>query len=451
MLLIGIVLLFHFNAVYKIPTDLYAYFVLMNHHSVHSKVLLTLKLAVVATLLLFNGHSVAQTRSLDYYISRALANNPLLKDYKNLVLSNGIDSLRLRAAYHPQVYATSNNMIAPVINGYGYDQILTNLGSYTTVVNVNQTFVGRENLKVQNNIFHLLTDSIVNAQKMSEQDLKRTVTAQYITAYGDMEQLNFNLVVHNMLIAQDTILKKLTQSNIYRQTDYLTFLVTLKQQELQLKQIRIQFQTDYSMLYYLCGIFDTSAAQLEAPAISLQHLPDESASVFFLHYKRDSLALQNNISILNYSYRPKLSAFANAGYSSSFLYQAEKNFGFSAGLNLSIPINDGHLKKLQTEKINLLENSRSNYQDFFKNQYSQQINMLEKQLTSTESLIIDINEQINYAQGLIDVNGKLLRTGDAKISDLIIALNNYLAAKNLLAQNNISRMQIINQLNYWNR
>jgi len=30
-------------------------------------------------------------------------------------------------------------------------------------------------------------------------------------------------------------------------------------------------------------------------------------------------------------------------------------------------------------------------------------------------------------------------------------VNNYLAAKNLLTQNNISRMQIINQLNYWNR
>jgi hypothetical protein len=58
---------------------------------------------------------------------------------------------------------------------------------------------------------------------------------------------------------------------------------------------------------------------------------------------------------------------------------------------------------------------------------------------------------VRYAQGLIDVNGKLLRTGDARITDFIIAINNYLAAKNLLTQNNISRMQIINQLNYWNR
>jgi hypothetical protein len=45
----------------------------------------------------------------------------------------------------------------------------------------------------------------------------------------------------------------------------------------------------------------------------------------------------------------------------------------------------------------------------------------------------------------------LLETGDARIADLVIALNNYLTAKNLLTQNTVSRLQIINQINYWNR
>jgi hypothetical protein len=44
-----------------------------------------------------------------------------------------------------------------------------------------------------------------------------------------------------------------------------------------------------------------------------------------------------------------------------------------------------------------------------------------------------------------------METGDAKITDFVIAINNYLSAKNLLTQNNINRMQIMNQLNYWNR
>ena len=74
-----------------------------------------------------------------------------------------------------------------------------------------------------------------------------------------------------------------------------------------------------------------------------------------------------------------------------------------------------------------------------------------QQLHSTDALLTQINGQIKYAESLISVNGKLLETGDAKIADYIIALNTYMTAKNLLTQNNISRLQIINQINYWNR
>jgi hypothetical protein len=66
-------------------------------------------------------------------------------------------------------------------------------------------------------------------------------------------------------------------------------------------------------------------------------------------------------------------------------------------------------------------------------------------------LIEEISSQIKYAEGLIDVNKKLLQTGDVKIADLVIAINNYLTAKSLLAQNRVNSMQIINQINYWNR
>ena len=82
---------------------------------------------------------------------------------------------------------------------------------------------------------------------------------------------------------------------------------------------------------------------------------------------------------------------------------------------------------------------------------NQQIAQLSQQLKATEDLIGQINEQLRYSEALIDVNGKLLGTGDAKIADYILALSSYLNAKNLLTQNNITRLQIINQINYWNR
>jgi len=121
------------------------------------------------------------------------------------------------------------------------------------------------------------------------------------------------------------------------------------------------------------------------------------------------------------------------------------------GLDLVVPIYDGHQKKLQYKKLDISERSRSNYQSFYTSQYYQQIYLLQQQLQQTESLIGDINSQIRYADGLIQANARLLETGDAKIAELIIALNNYLTAKNLLTQNKVSRLQIINQINYWNR
>jgi outer membrane protein TolC len=428
---------------------LYSYLVMMNpglNQLLGRRVLLP-----ALCLLLCHSYAIAQARNLDFFINAGLANSPLLHDLSNQVAASSIDSQRLRATYHPIVTGTSNNFAAPIINGWGYDEAITNRGGYATYVGVNENFVGRNNLNAQKSLFRLLKDSISFAQKISEQDLKRAITAQYITAYGDLEQLNFYLEVNGLLREQEIILKKLTTNNVYRQTDYLAFMVTLRQQELQLKQIRITFRSDYSMLYYLCGLADTTTSQLDMPDINLQHLPDEYSSVFFQKYRRDSLALKNSITILNYSYHPKLSAFANAGYNSTLLYHAEKNFGFSAGFNLAVPIYDGHQKKLLTQKINLQENTRTYYQDFFKNQRSRQIAMLKEQLAATESLITDINDQIKFSRGLIDVNGRLLQTGDAKIPDFIIAINNYLTAKNLFTQNKISRMQIINQINYWNR
>jgi hypothetical protein len=62
-----------------------------------------------------------------------------------------------------------------------------------------------------------------------------------------------------------------------------------------------------------------------------------------------------------------------------------------------------------------------------------------------------IDDQIKYSESLIKVDTQLLQTGDVKIADLILAINNYLTVKNLKTQTTISKLQLVNQLNYWNR
>jgi len=395
--------------------------------------------------------AVARKNSLDYYLQQAVHNSPLLKDYQSQIESNGIDSQRIRAQFGPQVTGSSVNSLAPVIHGYGYDAVITNGGQLSGIVNVNQILVSRKNLSAQYRNLQLQSEGIANNSRISEQDLKRTITSQYLTAYGTLQELKLAREIQEQLQKESAILKVLTEKNVYRQTDYLTFLVTVQQQDLSLRQLDIQFHNDYAMLNYLSGIEDTAAIDLDEPSYSIQGPPDPGHSIFFQKYTIDSLILVQNRTLVDFSYKPKVNIYANGGYLSSLNYQGYKNFGASVGLDLVVPIYDGKQKKMQYRKLDISERSRANYKNFYTSQYYQQINQLKQQLRQTETLIGDINNQIRYSEGLIQVNKKLLETGDAKIPDLIIALNNYLTAKSLLTQNKVSRLQIINQINYWNR
>ena len=393
----------------------------------------------------------SQSNKLDYYLDHALLNSPLLKDYRDQQEWNQLDSLRILATYKPQVTGSSFNSYAPVIKGIGYDKAITNGANFTALIGVNKLLVNKKNIAAQFDNLQLQNQALRNTSSISEQELKRTVTAQYITAYGDLQQLNFNNEVNSLLAKEEAILKKLTESNVYKQVDYLSFLVTLQQQNLLVKQLTIQFRNDYATLNYLCGITDTTNVILQDPEVKLTQLPDITRSVFFKQFEIDSLKLSNSKTLAGLNYLPRFNLFADAGFNSSLAVTPYKNFGTSFGISALVPIYDGKQKKLQYSKIGLAERTRLNYKSFFTSQYSQQVAQLRQQLQATDELIGDINSQMKYSQSLIDVNGKLLETGELRIADYILALGSYLNAKNLATQNKIARLQIINQINYWNR
>lgn len=395
--------------------------------------------------------SLAQTYSLDHYLQLAKTNSPLLKDLQNQIASNQIDSLRLRASLKPQVNLNSAGLYAPMINGYGYSEAITNEHTLNGLMQVSKTIVGSRNLNTQFQTIALQSQSLVNQAKISEQDLKKAITTQYITAYGDQQQYKFSQEVVSLLHTEDTILKKLTRSNVYRQSDYLTFLVTLKQQELALTQARLLFKNDFATLNYLSGIADTSMQQLDEPGLQRIVKPNVTSSIYFKQYNLDSLKLVNSKLLIDFAYKPKLNVMGDAGYNSDFMGQPWKNFGLSAGFGLVVPIYDGGQRKMQYRKLYLQEETRQNYKAFFSVQYRQQMAQLNQQITENEILIAQIKDQTKYTESLIKVDMQLLQTGDLHIADLILAINNYLTIKNLMTQTIISRLQLINQLNYWNK
>jgi outer membrane protein TolC len=399
----------------------------------------------------FYTAALAQTNSLDHYLEVAKNNSPLLKDLRNQIAANQLDSMRIKAGMRPQVAVNSAGLYAPVISGYGYSAAITNEHTLNGLLGVNQAIIGSKNINEQVLTTSLATQSVANTIKLSEQDLKKSVTGQYITAYGSLQQYNFNKEIVELLEKEDDVLKKLTRANVYRQSDYLSFLVTLKQAQLQLAQSRAQYKNDYATLNYLAGTTDTALVTLTKPDIRKALRADPNTSIFFNQFKVDSLKLVNSRRLLDFTYKPKLNALADAGFNTDFTGQEYKNFGVSAGFTLSIPIYDGGQKKLAYKKLSLDEDTRQNYKSFFDKQYRQQLAQLNQQIVENDALLTQVTDQMKYIESLIKVDTQLMQTGDLKIADLILAINNYLSVKNLFTQTTISGLQLINQLNYWNK
>ena len=403
-------------------------------------------LFLCSLFLFFCGY--CQQNTLQYYVDNALQNSPLLNDYRNQLQTNTFDSLLIRAGLKPQVNFTSINSYAPVVKGFGYDDAITNGANVSALLGVNKQFINKKNLSAQFDNLNLLSRSIYNNVKITEQDVKRSIITQYIAAYGTQLQVNFGNEIKSLLSKEEVILKKLTQGNVYKQSDYLAFLVTLQQQDFTVQQSTAQYKNDIAILNYITGIADTSMVVLDAPNINLPAILDSSAAVYLQQYDIDSLKFINSKRLADINYRPRVGASADAGYNSSLAVMPYKNFGASVGVSVIVPIYDGKQKKILYDKIDVQEKTRQKNKSFFLNQYRQQTLQYTQQLNAADAIINNINAQLKYTQTLIDVNEKLLATGEIKITDYVLALNNYINAKNLITQNKINKLQLINQLNY---
>jgi outer membrane protein TolC len=407
-----------------------------------------MKFKIFFILFLFCVKSFSQEKDLQYFIEKGQKNSPLLNDYQNQIKSATIDSLVNRATYKPQLSGNLNASYAPIINGYGYDTALSNGQTVSALVGFNQKIIGKNRISSQGESFKLIKDALVLNRKIAIKDLNKAITAQYITASGTAVQIKYYQKLTSLLKEEEAVLKKLAQNSIYKQTDYLIFNATVKQQELATLQLKQQYQNDLALLNYLSGETDTSLVNLQFPVITINTLEDKG-EVFFQQFKTDSLKVQNANTLIDNNYKPSLSLLGDAGYNSSFAYQAYKNFGVGVGLGLSIPIYDGNQRDLQHQKNEAALETIKGYKSNFERQYTQQLFMLNQKLNQTIETANVLHSQLLVAEALIEANKKLLLTGDAQITEYIIALGNLISIQDGIAQNNVSKLQIINEINYW--
>jgi len=391
----------------------------------------------------------AQIRTLDFYLEQGIKNSPLLKDYQVQMLSNGIDSQKVKAAFRPQVGLNGQIYYTPDINGYGYDNAVTNGGNYQAQVGVSQQLIMKKSKKAQFETIDIENRYLGNQSEISALDLKKAIADQYIVAYRDFSLLQSGKQVLVLLGNEEEALKPLVQKGVYAETDFLNVRMVKETQLLSYRQLKMQYRTDLYTLNILCGLEDTAMVELSKPEIPLPAIFDPANSVLLRQYRIDSLKFANRKSMIDLNYQPKLAAFGDAGLWTSDLPTAYKNFGAGVGLNFSMPLYDGRQRKMEYQKIALSSQISHNYELFYRRQYQQQVQQLHESLRSTDELVVETNKQLDQANQLIEAYKAQLDKGLVKITDLVLAINNYINFKSSLTQTTISRLQIINQLNYF--
>ena len=406
-----------------------------------------IKNCAILFLLIFSFTNV-YNQSIDYFIEHGLQNSQLLKDYQGQISAASIDSIMIKSAHRPQIDANAQILYSPAYKNFGYDEAITNGGNYSSVVSISQFFLNKKTISNKYENINLQKQSLDNTLKISSNDLKRLITNQYLQAFADFSNFNFSQLFLKLMYEQKDFLKQFVEHGLYKQTDYLSFLIETQNQEMLAKQIKSQYVKDIYLLNQLCGLNDTVSHELTLPAIKKNTQANIYKSPLFSHFYIDSLKIINDNKSIGLRYRPKFNWFADAGFLSSSPNSFYKYFGYSAGINFNIPIYDGHQRVQEYQKLKISENTRENYSVFFKNQFSQQMQQLNEDLKTTREMQAQLKIQLNSANELVNMEKALLNTGNVSITELINAMKNYININLSLNQLQIKELQIINEWNY---
>jgi len=407
------------------------------------------RILVVVSFLLSFLPGKSQVQTLDYFLQEGIKNSPLIRDMNGQIRSNRIDSLLIKAMNKPRVEFKGYAFYAPIVNHLGYSEILTNIANLTTVMGVSQQIFNKKTVDANLLKTDIQKQSLANTVRLTENSLKKAITAAYLDIYSTYSEISVNLELLSFAKEQGKILKSLTGNGIYKQTDYLSFTIDLQGQELQVKELNLQFRKQISDLYILCGIKDTGVFSPVKPELENRSASKPEAMPMFTRFFIDSLRITNENILTDRNYKPAVSWFSDAGLINnepSVIYQ---NFGLSFGLNFTLPVYDGNQRKLNHQKLKSEEDIRAGYAVAFKQQYYQQLQQWLDELDQTRALLPAVRSQVRNMELLVNQEKELVNKGSGSITDYLIAVKNYLSVRKSLTQYEVRLLQIQNEINYW--
>ena len=407
-----------------------------------------IKTFLTICLVFLSGSGGYAQATLGTFLDSALKNNPQLIESRNNILLTENNKDLFKSGLKTQVGFSTDLAWDPVVNGYGYDDVITNGQVVSTLVNFDKEILFSGQLANQMKDYDIRRDQAGNQLRLSEAALKRDITSQFLTTWGDMLQWQYNSDILKSLQGEDSLLAVLTRSNIYRQTDYYTFKANLKSQELAVSNALLQYRHSLMQLRYFAGMEDTVFILLSPPELEVSARPSRSSSVFFRQFSLDSLSLQNRLRLIDIGYQPKLSLHADAGYLSSLILNPYKNFGAGIGLKLSVPIYDGKQKELKYKNVRLLQENNLSRESWFEKQYTLKLERFIQMLSDLETQAGEISNQKAFYESLIGMEKKLFSTGQLDVTQYFLILRNYIDVRNESAKNQVRQLMLINEINY---
>jgi outer membrane protein TolC len=390
----------------------------------------------------------SQEQTLDYFLQQGIKNSPLIRDLNGQIRSNRIDSLLIKAMNKPRVEFRGYAFYAPVGNNIGYSEIITNIANLTTVMSVSQQLFNKKTVEANLLKTGVQRQSLVNSVRLTEIGLKKAITGAYLDAWSTYSDISVNLELLSFAKEQEKILKSLTASSIYKQTDYLSFMIDLQGQELQVRELNLQFRKQISDLYILCGIRDTRAFSPVKPELGNPPPVKKEISPLFMRFYLDSLRITNEKILIDRNYKPAVSWFSDAGLINNDPNVIYQNFGLSLGLNFTLPVYDGNQRKLNHQKLKSEEDIRAGYAEAFKREYNQQLQQLSDELDQTLALLPAVSSQARNAELLVNQEKELVIKGSGSITDYLIAVKNYLSVRKSLNQYEVRILQIRNEIDF---
>ena len=408
---------------------------------------------------------IAQNR-LDYFISQAVKNSPLINENNSLNKVNELEAKRLKAIYtKAQIGITANYLFAPIIatdnnktvfepnssgavNYYGYDLGASNGGEYRAMVNITQPLFGAEKYKTAAEQVSIETRINENNTKLTAHDIGKIVTDQFILCLQDSKQIADAETFVTLLADQNEILIRLTQSGIYKQSDLI--LLTIEQQnfQAQVETLKANYRRDLLELYTICGIDNTATVQLQST--ELQLYPKVRNSIFTESFRLDSLNLAARQNVFELQYKPQINLYADAGLWALTTSTIPQRFGMSAGVSLSWNLFDGRQKELNRQKTMLLQRNTSFQKNYFETQNKLRLGNILGEIKATENQIGLTQNQLNKYDVLLEAYKKEVSAGQISIIDFLTILKNKASLAGQYHLLFLRKQSLINAYNYWN-